>query len=699
MGSIALTNMNLPRWINTKSIKKVAAINIEGFPLSEDTKNWPDEILDHVQNKYPFIKGYPTILKVEKRDQETSSAIMYIIVQISEGVKLSIVAMVSSGKLLPIFPFIHNGKFYPLIEEAVNDIMSGASSIGMLTDEKIPIGKTPWHFMLEFLQNMMINKRASIASNIEKTQDLSVIESLMGDEKIAKMMTALVSKPELRSVKTASVRNGVYQEIVNGKIIKTERISEKTHMTSKHMKLAEVNEAIASDKEIIVHSVNRMGKLAGRIIKGENSAPILAGESYKINLGESGIVSAKYIRDIYESDFKEKKKEDANVPVAAEMPADPYKQSGPEVGTNDSYQIFWNKEKGFFLLKRVDLLPLSEEKILDGPDIHDIGDADIGKYIFRNIKHPGEKESYVDSPGYLFTIVVDDKETTFHFRGNKSSTWGSKIIFSSAFTNRDDHHLGDQFIGEPLKGFSIDVASLPKYSILEKTASEKMGAYIRLEKIDTTDSMEKYNLMLQVSGTNKASFVFGGLDSLGITQENEDNVNGKSTEGDRGVVEHELVRAGIEKDSIDQLFNEADKEGSATMFIPTEKLIPEENVTEPAMKTARAINKTVDKYLSFSKIAVLMSSKDRSISDIFSLHFLTPENVTAFLEEIPKLEGIIDHLCRYYIYRNVGLESTTDRVDNRKLEDVIRGLYLVISDLKKYMFLFRNNEIGKGKSE
>jgi hypothetical protein len=688
----------LPKWIKVNQVEKTAAINIEGFPLSEDTKNWPDEILDHVQNKYPFIKGYPTILKVEKRDQETNSAIMYIIVQISEGVKLSIVVMVSSGKLLPIFPFIYNGKFYPLIEEAVNDIMSGASSIGTLTDEKIPIGKTPWHFMLEFLQNMMINKRASIASHIEKTQDLNAIEALMGDEKIAKMMTTLVSKPELRSVKTASVRNGVYQEIVNGKIVKTERISEKTHMTSKHMKLAEVNEAIANDKEIIVHSVNRMGKLAGRIIKGENSAPILEGETYKINLGDAGVVNAKYIRDIYESDFKEKKKEDDNVPIATALPSDPAKNT--EVKTNvyenDMYQIFWNKDKGFFLLKRVELLPLAEDKISDGPETHEIGDADIGKYIF---KVTGDKKDYIDNPGYLFTIVDDDKEKTFHFRSNKNSKWGTKIIYSPAFNDKDDHRLGDRLIGEPLKGFSVNVIGLPKYSILEKTASEKMGAYIRLEKIDTTDSMEKYSLMLQVSGTSKASFIFGGLDSLGITQENDDNVNGKTTEGDRGVVEHELVRAGIEKDSIDQLFNEADKEGSATMFIPTEKLIPEENVTEPAMKTAKAINKTVDEYLSFNKIAVLMSSKDRSISDIFSLHFLTPENVTAFLEEIPKLEGIVDHLCRYYIYRNVGLESTTDRVDNRKLEDVIRGLYLVISDLKKYMFLFRNNEIGKGKTE
>ena len=692
--------MSLPNWIKLEQIEKVAAIDIEGFPLSEDTKNWPDEILDHVQNKYPFIKGYPTILKVEKRDQETSSAIMYVIVQISEGVKLSIVVMVSSGKLLPIFPFIYNGKFYPLIEEAVNDIMSGASSIGMLTDEKIPIGKTPWHFMLEFLQNMMINKRASIANHIEKTQDLKAIEALMGNEKIAQLMTALVLKPELRSVKTASVRNGVYQEIVNGRIIKTERISEKTHMTSKHMKLAEVNEAIANDKEIIVHSVNRMGKLAGRIIKGENSAPIMAGETYKINLGETGVISAKYIRDIYESDFREKKNDGGDVPIAMPQPIDTSKSvdvKTPEVSYNESYQIFWNKEKGFFLLKRVDLLPLAEDKITDNPEAHEIGDGDIGKYVILEPKD--SKDPYHDNPGYLYTVVIDDKETAFHFRSTKNSTWGTKIIYSSAFADKANHPLGDRFIGEPLKGYSIDFSGMPKYSILEKTASEKMGAYIRLEKIDTTDSMEKYSLMLQVNGTDKASFVFGGLDSLGITQENNENVNGKTTEGDRGVVEHELVRAGIEKDSIDQLFNEADKEGSATMFIPTEKLIPEENVTEPAIKTAKAINKTVDKYLSFNKLAVLMSSKDRSISDIFSLHFLTPENVTAFLEEIPKLEGIIDHLCRYYIYRNVGLESTTDLVDSRKLEDIIRGLYLVISDLKKYLFLFRNNGIGKGKSE
>lgn len=682
--------MSLPKWLKVKSMEKIAQ-DIEGYPLSEDTKNWPEEILDFIYVKYPFLKGYPAILKVEKRDVETKSAMMYIIVQISEGIKFSIIVMISNGSLLPIFPFIYNGKFYPLIEEAVQDIVSGASSIGTLTEEKVPLGKTPWHFMLEFLQNMMINKRASIASEIEKTQDLKWLETLMQNEKIATLLNVLVSKPKpvMRNVKTASVRNGVYQEIINGKIIKTEQISHLTHMTSTHMKLAEVNEAIASDKDIIVHNVDNVGTTKGRIIKGDKNAPVIENESYSVPTPD-GHVDAIFLRTIYNHELYPS-------PKVEPAPAVEIGKSSPEVKVKN-YQLFYNPGKEFFLLDNSVMLPLSEKKV-ERPPTHELGDADIGKQIYKvrqaETGMPGAPSigGGIDDMGYLFSITEDDKETTYYFRNGKEENYGRRLVYSPAFA--DSKYDSYDMTGKKPEGFSFDLMSIPKYTPtateVEKTAEEKMGAYLKLDKIDTPDSMERYKLMYQVNTKEGGSFMFGGIDSLGSIGAETEVADGKTVEGDRGLVEHELVRHGIDKVSIDELFTEADNEGSSTMFIPSAAIAPQDEVSEEAIKTANSIKKIVRAHLSFDKIAVLMSTKDKTISDIFSLHFLTPESVNAFLNEIPKLEGIVDHLCRYYIYRNVGLESITDRVDNKKLEEIIRGLYLVISDLKKYLFMFQNS--------
>jgi len=629
-----MENKKIPSWLNRKKqMFKTAATMSGGVTLSKDTKDWPDEIIDHIHDKFPFLKKYSIVLNIDKKDKDTLSAMMYGVVVLGEGRKISIVIAVSNGKLLPVFVFVYKGKYYPLIEEVLEDISNEDLELGSIDDSEEDFGqkKTPWSAMLDFLQNSVFDKRASIINGLESEQNMDILPTLMTNEKIAMLMNTLVKETPVRHVKTASHRNGLYKEMIDGSITQIKNVMLDTHVSSNRVKTAEINEAIASETDRIIHYTNDPLTKEGMIIKGEKKIPLIKGKVFKIQFGDKTI------------DVK-------------------------CIGKGYPGTLFYNKEKGLFsAITNSNEFELSDTKI-DAPPMHEITGDDAGKMIFSakgadEISVIGILKTFVEDEGEIIYIIGDDK-----------------YVYSPGFSSgyRNDTH----YIGHKLVGYATQANEIISNTV-NKTASD-VGTHIRLERADVNEgdnTTEDYQLDISTTGKDTGSVIFPkkSTELEAATTNKEEAAD--SVKGDKVDVEHRLVQEGLTQSSIKQLTDEADNEGSAVMFIKEEKLI-EKEPSEEAIKTAASIQETVREYLSFDKIASFINNDN--ISDVFSLHFLSKENVAQFMEEVPRIEGVIDHLSRYYVLRTVGLSSDSDMIDTKSLEKLLMGLYRVLRDLRKY---------------
>jgi len=626
-----MKNKNMPSWLNSKQrFLKTAAAMSGGVTLSKDTKDWPNEIIDHIHDKFPFLKKYSIVLNIDKKDKDTMSAMMYGVVVLGEGKKISIVISVSNGKLLPVFVFVYNGEYYPIIEEVIEDIENETLDLGEAhdIDNDFEKKKTPWSAMLDFLQNSVFDKRANIIKRFEKEQDLNKLDSLMKNEKIASLMHALIKEKQTVHVKTASHRNGLYKEIVDGKITQVKNVMLDTHISSNRVKTAEINRAIASDKDAIIHYTDATLDKVGYIIKGKKTVPLIQNKNFKIFVN-SKIVDVKCINKKYET------------------------------------ALVYSPENGFFVINHDGAKYELSEKDIKAPEPVLANENNIGKKIII----VNDSAFYNNKSRVINTIVKDGDETIY-------VTDDETYIYAPYF--KVSYRDGFRYINSPLKVYVLNEsvnATLP----VEKVASEP-GIHIHLEKKETEGGTgskdESYSLTTEASGVDNSSMVFPKVKET----QGEEELS-QSITGDKVDIEHRLAQEGLTSGSIKQLVDEADKEGTAVMFVKEKKLVKDEP-TEEAIKTAASIQKTVSQYLSFDKLSSFINNDN--VSDVFSLHFLSKENISQFMDEVPKIESVIDHLSRYYVLRTVGLSSDSDMIDTKSLEKLLTGLYRVLRDLKKY---------------
>jgi hypothetical protein len=309
---------------------------------------------------------------------------------------------------------------------------------------------------------------------------------------------------------------------------------------------------------------------------------------------------------------------------------------------------------------------LSDSK-LELPPASEIDETFVGKTIvFFN----GEQLDV----GLLKTLIKDEDEITYVLQRK----YGERVyVYSPSFGTNNNFITNVVYVGKKPRGYKV----VKRVADLMKKQASEPGTHIHLKKKESGENnIEKYNLTISTTSSDSSSIIFpdGKPVVSSIVGSEEDNAQ---VEGDKTDIEHKLVGEGLTSDSISQLINEANKEGSAVMFVKEENLI-KDKPNEKVEKIAESIKQTVRKYLGFDKIASFINNDN--VSDVFSLHFLSKENINQFMDEVPKIESVIDHLSRYYVLRTVGLSSDSDMIDTKSLEKLLTGLYRVLKDLKKY---------------
>ena len=196
------------------------------------------------------------------------------------------------------------------------------------------------------------------------------------------------------------------------------------------------------------------------------------------------------------------------------------------------------------------------------------------------------------------------------------------------------------------------------------------GTYIRIEK--TGDN--NYSMYYEVKKG-------GGVNILGpntlASSVSKEQASGTIT-GPRSRIEHELLRMGISMDDISSMLDEADKDSAATVFLPADETKPDEVEVEKVSYIIDRIHNTISGDI-LEKIA-----DDVALANLFSLNLIDRDNVLEFLKDIPTIENVIDYLCKYFLYKNVGLVSEYDKISQKELESIVKGLQMVSFDMKKY---------------
>ena len=139
-------------WEKKDKLEKNAGIDLAtGEELSEDAKNWPDEIFDKVTKKFPFLSGYPLMLKVDKKDNDSKSAFLYIIIKLSEDKKIGIPALVLNETLMPVFALSYKDRFFPITKKSIEQIQNDDAALGAPSEKPKLDLRSPWKQMQKFL--------------------------------------------------------------------------------------------------------------------------------------------------------------------------------------------------------------------------------------------------------------------------------------------------------------------------------------------------------------------------------------------------------------------------------------------------------------------------------------------------------------------------------------------------------------------
>ena len=258
--------MNYMPW--EEKVEKTAATVKHVMVLPDDPSMWIGAITDYLYSKYDFLKKYPMVIKPDKKDDETRSAIIYAVVTLSNGERVSIPIMISSGKLLPIMPMEYKGQLYPIMREVIDEIERNPGNLGDLVDIPKIRQMSPWQFMINFSTRALMNKESMI-KRVESLSE-SVIEKIAKIDGGYKFLEGLLEAPKELHVKTAAIENGVYSEYKDGELIRRVYTSGYRFVSSNHMKVAEINEAMSKGENAIKHEVNETPNKKVKFI-GDNS--------------------------------------------------------------------------------------------------------------------------------------------------------------------------------------------------------------------------------------------------------------------------------------------------------------------------------------------------------------------------------------------------------------------------------------------
>lgn len=235
--------------------------------------------------------------------------------------------------------------------------------------------------------------------------------------------------------------------------------------------------------------------------------------------------------------------------------------------------------------------------------------------------------------------------------------------------------LPDTLVFLPLRGDEISLQE--SADLIEKTASARIDSDPRTVQVvgdGSTFSLRGINSSLMdgdLLTREEAGFALG---ALGVPGEHVEgiltkvaSVGGVKIPHTRQVIPEEYAQASMTKTAAAQL-------------IDTKGLKVDLSYEIAAMSSPQALGLVkvaqVLNGLGFTKQASVIIDKE-TVDNVLSLHFITPENVSTYIESLPDLEKTANRLAEILVASRMGMDSVRESAASRamkSLSDVIEGL-------------------------
>ena len=661
--------------------------------LPDDVVEWPKEILDYLYDEFPFIRKYKIILKVDKKNPEQKSAIIYAVINVTPDEKVILPIFVVDGGILPSYPAVYNGEFIPMEEKVIKAIETGDTSIGKVVDKTIKEKrKSPWDFMWKFLQYSTLSKTAAekILKRFTKlsTENADVLlkKNKGLNKTLLKIARAYVGDIEPKSdVITVSTRddiltiyeNGILKQAMPLKKLKIDPMTLVKHrikslgLDKEASELPKL-ESFEERQKKVVHIVKNVRKKKWIPISPETNKVSFDAEDVVIELNGTSYYIPPYnyiLRNIGVEKYL----------IDLDNPGRAVRVLRPETGDMLHERVREGKYQKYddFVKKAV---PLEQTR----KDLAENRDKSIEMLLL--VDTTGENNDTSLPTLIDANLYVTDSEII------AAGTDGRKVVFTK-----------DVKAAISMPGWSV--RPMDYKAIVIDRVEDKPASAIR-EMLKTAGDTEEPDVLKK---GKLAKVVKLGDDKyrLFITKVREEEIDtsllgkviNKSNKiqevvGDKTLIEHNLVRNGFSEEAIKELFEQVEAEGSAIYYSGANDKGEEVEVPTPSKALEEISDKiaaVVEQELDLNQLVKM--SELRTIDSIFNLFLVTPELVDKFLKNNDLIKEVIRYLLEYYLYKLVGLQSESDKVSLEDIKSLIRALTKIYYEIEKYrVAIVENNE-------
>lgn len=614
-----------------------------------DPDKWSEEIVKDLMEHHPYVGQYGTKIEFRESNPEIGTALGFVEVYTdSDSVKIP--AIVHENKLFPMDVFAKDGKVLPLTKARLNEALFSPETLGKsIKEEDVIPPSMVAAYDIQYPPNRQYStniKMASILDAVKDTmhsEDLTKIASFIQKDSPLHRL-ALNNQPVLDSLKIFAESETMEKRAFSApvkdlepSVIQIESGENNTYLVKTanaqafQVKTEVLDRASAITKygAASVRVADNRGKIVASMgdyaEEDVGLQPINYGGIYKVMSVEGQIMTGMVFMSVFNFDgsrigkslfFTDGDKYSIQSAIAGKRVGD-IDLAGSKA-TKGLGVFAWDPEYDRHLVARYG-------------KFHDLVCTVPATVNYTEVKNGQEEIHLTDMAGEAFTIVRSPVKTLIH-------------------TN--------------------DVTMLPIHAaFLPVSTPVALSDTAGMDKLAEAKNINR-SVMIRFLG-DRFSFSGGAVEKIASAARSDLPWNDAVFLG---------CSMGMTPDFAQGRLKSAVKYGKTTVKVAM-PLVPFTAYERKVMEKAAGYKAQLDRFTQGLKSFLLKEAvavgDDETVDAMLSLGFINPENITKFIEFLPKFEGTQEKLCELLMATRMGLKDLDEgalRTSVKALEKVIEGL-------------------------